>query len=265
MDALLYYLALVVVKGIQALPLPLAALAGRAGGALAYWCDWRHRRVARQNLAACFGAEKSAGEIRRLAKENFKRIGESYCCAIKTAAMSWEQLRPRCEFVGAERLLPPGAQAGPLRRVVAIGHFGNFELYARFGQFMPGFQCATTYRGLRQVSLNRLLRSLRERSGCLFFALRYHCPLHAGICYRVGLARWRIEAGAEIPTRQDGQARTVEAITLDINRAFEAAVRRDPANWFWVHNRWKPIQSRRPKPASAAEPIPAVAPATKGE
>jgi hypothetical protein len=26
---------------------------------------------------------------------------------------------------------------------------------------------------------------------------------------------------------------------LDVNRAFEAAVRRDPANWFWVHNRWK--------------------------
>src|SRR6266571_3718996 len=281
MDALLYYLVVGLVKGIQALPLPVVALAGRAGGALAYWCDWRHRRVALQNLAACFGAEKSAGEIRKLAKENFKRIGESYCCAIKTTAMSWEQLRPRCEFVGAERLLPPGAAAGPLRRVVAIGHFGNFELYARFGQFMPGFQCATTYRGLRQPSLNRLLRSLRERSGCLLlpflgrgcsttaapaiFALRYHCPLHAGICYRVGLARWRIEAGAEISTRQDGQARTVEAITLDINRAFEAAVRRDPANWFWVHNRWKPIQSRRPKPASTAAPRPAAAPATTGE
>ena len=79
------------------------------------------------------------------------------------------------------------------------------------------------------------------------------------------IASFAREAGAEIPTRQDGQARTVEAITLDLNRAFEAAVRRDPANWFWVHNRWKPIQSRRPKPASPAEPMPAAAPATKGE
>jgi KDO2-lipid IV(A) lauroyltransferase len=25
----------------------------------------------------------------------------------------------------------------------------------------------------------------------------------------------------------------------DVNRAFEIAVRRDPANWFWVHKRWK--------------------------
>jgi KDO2-lipid IV(A) lauroyltransferase len=27
---------------------------------------------------------------------------------------------------------------------------------------------------------------------------------------------------------------------IDVNRAFEAAIRRDPANWFWVHRRWKP-------------------------
>ena len=24
-----------------------------------------------------------------------------------------------------------------------------------------------------------------------------------------------------------------------VNRALETAVRRDPANWFWVHNRWR--------------------------
>jgi len=80
------------------------------------------------------------------------------------------------------------------------------------------------------------------------FALRYHCPLHTAICYRVGPGRWRIEAGDEIPTRENDRARSVEAITRDINRAFEVAIRRDPANWFWVHNRWKPakIPSRLP-------------------
>ena len=83
------------------------------------------------------------------------------------------------------------------------------------------------------------------------FALRYNCPLHTGICYRVGLAKWRIELGAEIPTRQEGKARSVEAITRDVNRAFEAAVRRDPANWFWVHNRWKPDKPKH-QPAKAS-------------
>jgi KDO2-lipid IV(A) lauroyltransferase len=90
--------------------------------------------------------------------------------------------------------------------------------------------------------------------------LRYDCPLHTGICYRVGLAQWRIEPGPEIPTRINGEARPVADITRDINRAFEAAVRRDPANWFWVHNRWKtpkkPVH-RAPAMLPAERPAPA--------
>ena len=32
----------------------------------------------------------------------------------------------------------------------------------------------------------------------------------------------------------------------DINAAFEVAIRKDPANWFWVHNRWKTSKSSEP-------------------
>jgi len=34
-----------------------------------------------------------------------------------------------------------------------------------------------------------------------------------------------------------------------VNRAYETAIRRDPANWFWVHNRWKPAGRRSRRPA----------------
>lgn len=290
MDKPLYFLARAVIALLQALPLTLVARIGRAGGAFFYWLDARHRKVALKNLQRCFGSEKSTEELRAIARENFKRIGENFCCAAKTAAMSIEQLRGRIEFVGQEKILPrPGGS--PQSCVVAVGHFGNFELYARFGQLMPMFQTATTYRGLRQPSLNRLLLTLRERSGCMFFerrtdaaalkaamqepnlilglladqhagngglripffgedcstsaapaifALRYRCPLFTGICYRTDLAQWRLEVGDEIPTRENGEPRSTEAIMADVNRAFENAIRRDPANWFWVHNRWKP-------------------------
>jgi KDO2-lipid IV(A) lauroyltransferase len=222
--------------------------------------------------------------------------------------MSFEDLRARVEFVGNPRIVSPSADQRTQSVVAAIGHFGNFELYARFGQFAPAYKCATTYRGLRQASLNRLLQSLRERSGCLFFerrfdarplkafmnqpgvilgllsdqsagsvrmpflghdcsttaapaifALRYHCALITGICYRVGLARWRIEAGPEIPIRENGRPRSSAAIMGDVNRAFETAVRRDPANWFWVHRRWKPANSRAgvpPAPVGVSPQLP---------
>ncbi len=288
MDALIYWPARALVALIQALPLVLVARLGRLVGGLIFYLDARHRRVALSNLTLCFGREKSPAEIRALAQENFRRIGENFASAVKTAAMTPDQMRVHFNFVGVEKIMKFRTESGPQSRIVAIGHFGNFELYARFGQFVPIFKCATTYRALRQPALTRLMQALRETSHCRFFerrsegaalracmtesglllglladqsdgqlrlpflghecatsnapaifALRYHCPLHTAICYRIGLGRWVIEAGDEIPTRENGQPRTIAAIMTDVNRAFEVAVRRDPANWFWVHRRWK--------------------------
>jgi len=288
MDQLLYVVARALIGFIQCLPLIWVARLGRVCGGLAYFLDARHRRVALRNLTMCFGQKMSAEDIRKLAQENFRRIGENFACAVKTASMTFEELRQHVEFIPPPEFAP---STQPNRVVAAIGHFGNFELYARFGQFMPGFKSDTTYRGLRQPSLNRLMQYLRERSGCSFFerrfeghalrvfmkaghvilglladqhagdaglrlpflgqncstsaapaifALRYDCALYTGICYRIGMAQWRIEAGPPIRLHENGAPRSTAAIMLEINHAFEAAVRRDPANWFWVHNRWKP-------------------------
>ena len=291
MARLLYWIALAGVKILQALPLRAVARVGRFLGALMYWIDARHRNVALKNLTMCFANEKSPKEIREVARENFRRIGEAYCCAIKTAAMSFEELKPHLEFVGAERLYPETFVKHAPRRVVAIGHFGNFELYPRFAEFFPGVQAASTYRAIHPPPLNELVLKLRRHSKALLFerrteasalkaamsepgillgllvdqhagksgvwvpffgkecstntapavfALRYDCKLFTGFCFRKGLAQWRLEAGDEIATHEQGRPRPIAAITTDINRSFEAAIRRDPANWFWVHNRWKP-------------------------
>jgi lauroyl/myristoyl acyltransferase len=300
MDFLLYAFARAVIGLLQALPLPWVARLGRFGGGAAYWLDARHRRVAIRNLKMCFGHEKSGAEIRAIARENFHRIGESFGCAAKTASMTFEELKPHVEYAGSPDFDRVLAERGNI--VVAIGHFGNFELYGRFVGWAPSYRCATTYRGLRQPRLNRLLQTLRERSGCTFFerrnegpalrafmkhsgiilgllsdqhagksglrlpflghecststapavfALRYDCALLTGICYRIGLARWRMEAGELIPTTGNGEPRTTEAIMRDVNRAFETAIRRDPANWFWVHNRWKPASKAQLKRKAA--------------
>ena len=84
-DALLTCLARVVVAFLQALPLGAVARVGRVFGALAYVFDGRHRKVAKANIAACF-PKKSEAEVRALTRENFKHIGESFACAVKTAS-----------------------------------------------------------------------------------------------------------------------------------------------------------------------------------
>ena len=298
-DALLYYLLRAPIGLLQALPLAWVARIGRGFGALVYVIDRRHRRVATRNLTMCLGAEISAPDIKALVRENFRRIGENFACAVKTAGMNAEQLKGHMEVSGAEKVLARDRAHGPSSRIFAIGHFGNFELFASSVKIAPTYKGATTYRAVKGAAINRLLLELRESSGCLFFerrteggalrlalrnqllllgllsdqhsgdhgvrlpffghdasttkapavfALRFNLPLHTAICYRTRPAHWRIEVGDEIPTQEAGVPRTVEAIMLDVNRAFEAAVRRDPANWFWVHNRWKPRKLKAPAP-----------------
>ena len=288
MDTLLYALGRTFIACLQLLPLRGVARLGRFFGGAAFTLDARHRRVVLDNLTKCFGSEKSSAEIVEIARENFRRIGENYLCAIKTSAMSAEALKPHVEFIGTERL-PQKNGSEPLRNVVvAIGHFGNFELFARFHDLRPDYQCATTYRALKQPAFSRLLLALRARSGGQFFerrtdgpllralmnqggiilglladqsskglrgpflgrdcntglapavlALRYDAELYSAICYRVGLAKWRVELGEKIATHQHGHPRPSAEIMREVNLALEAAVRRDPANWFWVHRRWK--------------------------
>jgi lauroyl/myristoyl acyltransferase len=305
MQTFLYWFAKSFVVFIQALPLRVVALIGRGGGALAHLLDARHRRVVRTNLQRAF-PEKSKAEVRAIAREHFRRLGENYACAVKTAGMSFEETLLICPPVGTEKLSSParGAFIGPHQeftapgtegaapnnRIVAIGHFGNFELYSVLGRCVPGYMPATTYKGLPQPGLNRLLDELRVGSGLVTFerntqtkqllralgkkgvvlgvlsdqnagnngvwgpffgidcsttpapavlAIRYESPLNTAIIFRVGLGRWQIEVGDEIPTVEKGAPRAVEDIMADVNKVFEAAIRRDPANWFWVHKRWK--------------------------
>jgi len=291
---------------LQAMPLRWVARIGRAGGALAWHIDRRHRKVALANLERCLSHQWDAPARLALARENFRRIGENYASALRTATMTWDQIAPHVDLSGlapAKTILDRDPNRG---LVVAIGHFGNFELFTWVKVAFPGIQLATTYRALRQGVATRMLLKLRERSGCLFFerrrdskalrqalrsrrtvlglladqhdgrgvrvpflgidagtstapalfALRYNCTLLTGYCVRTGFAQWRLEMGDEIPTRtDDGRRRSLENIATDMNRSFEHAVGRDPANWFWVHRRWKP------GPAPAPVPIPSPLPA----
>ena len=290
MDKIFYFLARLGVALLQAMPLRWLARLGRGGGELAFWLDARHRKVALQNLTLCFQAEKSPKEIRALAHENFRRIGENFACSVKTASMPEAQLKKIMAVTGAESAAAAGGAHEPKCLIYASGHFGNFELFARLTSFIEGYKIAATYRGMRPAWLNRMVLSLRQTTGNIMYerrtdadalkkamgeggrllvlfadqstrengmelplfgrpcwtsrapavmAMRYKGVLFVPICYRTSLGRWRIEVGKPIATHEGGARRSIEALTRDMNSAMEAAIRRDPANWFWVHNRWK--------------------------
>lgn len=272
---------------VQSLPLKAVAHLGRFLGFAAYCADFRRRRLAVHNLRCVFGSEWDGRKIVAVAKENFRRLGESYCCAVKSARMSGERLKSRICCVGGEELRRANLRAK--NQIVAIGHFGNFELYARLGQLIGLSNTATTYRALKNSAANRIMETLRRQSGTCFFerrqeagslkkslqhggivlglladhhagngaaaeflglpclatkapavlALRYRADLRTAICYRTGLAQWRIEIGKAIPLYNGNRARPVADIIQNVQTTLAEAVRRDPANWFWVHRRWR--------------------------
>ncbi len=302
MEHILYFAARLAIKLIQALPIRWVAQMGRCAGAVAFWLDGRHRRVAVSNLTRCFAREKSAVEIRAIAKENFRRLGEVYCCSVKSAAMSDNEIKTIFAVKGGERIPATESDGRLTNRVFTGGHFGNFELFTRISAFIPGYRCLATYRGINPPKLNRLVFKMRTVSGNLLFdrrtgaeelkaamarggmlltlaidqadrssgielpfmgyyawttrapvvlAQRYKCVIFTPICYRLGLAKWVLEIGEPIRMEENGKRRAVEDIMSDINANLEAGVRRDPANWFWVHNRWKTKDGKPPRAAVA--------------
>ena len=291
---------------IRLLPLKLVCFIGRQIGFVFYFIDTSHRKIAVNNLTNSLGNYHSESEITSIAKENFRRLGEVYLSVLKTAHISLNKLSDILSVKGLEHLdLSQRNNGSNPSFMFAIGHFGNFELYANAGLFAPEFDVGTTYRGFNQPWVEKLVTKIRNRSGCHYFdrrfegkklmsfmkrpnsitglladqnagrsgielpffglpcstnpapaifSLRYNLRLHCCLCRRVGLGRWELELGPEISTHINGNARSVNDIMSDINATYEDYIREDPANWFWVHNRWK--RPDRAKKHSKIEHLP---------
>jgi lipopolysaccharide heptosyltransferase II len=66
-------------------------------------------------------------------------------------------------------------------------------------------------------------------------AIRTNAAVIPAAIYTTGFSRWRVVLSPEVPW----SAENPEQLTLDINKALEKQIRVSPADWFWVHNRWK--------------------------
>lgn len=80
----------------------------------------------------------------------------------------------------------------------------------------------------RLASTTPLAAILARRTGATII------PIFCGPA-RSGGARWRVEFAAPIATTGLGDGE----IMAEVHARLEAAISEDPANWFWVHSRWK--------------------------
>jgi heptosyltransferase-2 len=66
-------------------------------------------------------------------------------------------------------------------------------------------------------------------------AKRTDAALIAMACYTNGPTRWRVVVEPALDPRDE----SVESLTAQANHIIAQQIRRAPADWFWVHNRWK--------------------------
>ena len=66
-------------------------------------------------------------------------------------------------------------------------------------------------------------------------AMRTNAAVIPVAIYTSGFARWRVVLSEEIAWSPERP----EQLSADINDALETQIRESPADWFWVHNRWK--------------------------
>lgn len=298
-DYVIYMFAATILFLLRCLPFEALVFIGRLGGGLVYYLDARHRKVAIKNLRLAFREEYTEEQVKGIARENFKRIGGVFTSSVKLHYLPESKIRkimkieleqdPQCP---SPMLCQPAN--GLNATLFAIGHFGNFEIFAWVGRLAKWKKFSTTYRGLPNERLNELIQRGRAFSGCEFlerrfegsvvkerlrdpechfglladqrmanggvtclffgrecltsaapaiFALRYDRPLRVGVCFQTGFASWTITFYPAIPLyKKDGTRRSAKSITQDINDQYEQAIRKDPANWFWVHNRWKAVE-----------------------
>lgn len=151
---------------IGVIPRNIAVKAADLLGRLWYVFDKRHRDVALQNLTRVYGAEKSASEIRRLARRIFRNL------VFIIFEIGWllhfkEKDFARHYQVHGLHFLKNAHKKG--RGVLVLtGHMGNWELMT-LAAFMLGYPISAIYRPMDFKPLDRFFINLRTRYGATLY------------------------------------------------------------------------------------------------
>jgi len=131
---------------------------GEAIGSIAFWLGVR-RRIALDGLRRAF-PERSEAERRAIARAAYRQLGRGLAELIAWRNLSDPELKQVVDFVDWERY--EAARAGRRGVIMAVTHFGNWELAAR-AAVRRGMDLTTITRTLRGPLNERLLAYRRDR------------------------------------------------------------------------------------------------------
>jgi lipopolysaccharide heptosyltransferase II len=153
---------------ISALPLPFLFILGQFLGFCAWIVLGKYRRLAHRNISIAFSGEKSPGQLRRLVRRHFQRLGANLLCSVKLTQMPPEKILRRVTIENIEAM--DGRFRTGIPVVLVLTHLGIWELFA---QLMPKFvgyvRNASIYQRLGNRFIDAHVRRTRSRTGLELF------------------------------------------------------------------------------------------------
>ena len=148
---------------VNLLPEGFALRLGRQLGNAWYYLDFEHRKVAIQNLRIAFGQEKSASEIRSIAKRTFQNLGMMAVEFFRIPRMDTEIFKRRVKMEGLAEALPLlEKKKGAL---LLIGHFGNWEMMGLMSKVIGNPIMVLAKPVKKNQWVDRFITQIRSASG----------------------------------------------------------------------------------------------------
>jgi lipopolysaccharide heptosyltransferase II len=168
LDFVVYVLYRVGSAVVGALPLPFLFGFGQFLGTCAWIFSGKYRGLAERNLAIAFAHEKSPRELRRLARQHFRRLGANLLCSAKLTQMPPEKILERVVVENIEAMAREFRAGVPV--VLVLSHLGTWEIFAQLMPKFVGFvRNASVYQGLGNRFIDEHVRRTRSQTGLELF------------------------------------------------------------------------------------------------
>ena len=260
------------------LPGALVFRAGESLGGLAWHLLPQRRNIVLRNLRIAFHGEHGLPELRRMARENFRRTGGNLLSAVHTARLPATGIDSVLRVENQD--LIEHAMSGSAGLVLMPAHMGNWEILSRMNRLFPqGHGIGAFYRPLSNPLLDARVVAQRATDGTRVFSkwdslMQVAAFLRKGALVgiladqRIGkqgeLLRFfgRLTRASPLPSLMARRAKA-EVLTMSLvsstpgkwdvryhpvarpfttahcMEALERAMKASPLDVFWFHERWR--------------------------